>query len=205
MKSLQNFLVESLVTPITKEQNEEILSYLRNNIKYPYVNISNGALGGYDSIYIKLSLDPKEEWDHGYIQNSRMLLFSVIDNKIENITAPREFKTFRATKLKNGYKDIAGVLKKYIDENSSNVNELDNLDNVKKHITDNIEGASIDKRQIVDFMLNFLVLKNDKLYSFTYTLNKKLLCNTAGLPFVTKKAKNVKEVVDIINNTFDNM
>jgi hypothetical protein len=56
-----------------------LVDKVSKGIHAPYVNVSISTLGGVDraSLLIKLSLDPKEKWGNGILQNSRYAMFRV--------------------------------------------------------------------------------------------------------------------------------
>lgn len=52
--------------------------------KFPWINVDRSTLGGEEraSLFIKVSLDPKETWEYGILENSRWALFGVQRGKL---------------------------------------------------------------------------------------------------------------------------
>jgi hypothetical protein len=55
---------------------------------FPWINVSRSTLGGEDraSLFIKVSLDPKETWQNDILENSRWALFGVQRGKLYMVT-----------------------------------------------------------------------------------------------------------------------
>lgn len=57
-----------------------------DNLKelFPWVKVERSTLGGEEraSLFMKLSLDPKETWESGIVENSRWALFGVQGGKL---------------------------------------------------------------------------------------------------------------------------
>lgn len=65
-----------------EEERQSVAKYLSNNINAAFIHVNVSTLGGESSAsaMIKLSLDPKSDWQNGYFENSRMLYFSLERN-----------------------------------------------------------------------------------------------------------------------------
>ena len=66
---LKKYITESF----TPEEADSAIEKLKKGIKAPYVNVYKSTLGGAHrpSILITVSLDPKDKWDNGILENSR--------------------------------------------------------------------------------------------------------------------------------------
>jgi hypothetical protein len=65
---------------------------------FPYVNVNRSTLGGEDraSLLATISLDKKEKWNNGILENSRYAKFHLSDRKLECIAGGRFAKTRRS-------------------------------------------------------------------------------------------------------------
>lgn len=91
---------ESLFEPGQSEG--EFVMLLKSELKAPWVEVSLSSIGGTANarVMVRLSLDPKEAWTNGILQNSRYAMFSIArDGAIELFSGVREPK-FRKTKAK---------------------------------------------------------------------------------------------------------
>jgi hypothetical protein len=79
---------------------------------FPYVKVDRSALGGEDkaSILITVSLDPRESWRNGILQNSRYRQFHVREGGLESFSGYNTPK-FRKSRIKS----IEDVIKKLSD------------------------------------------------------------------------------------------
>ena len=99
----------------------------------PFVNINTGCLGG-DTLYLVISLQPKNEWNHGILENSQYFRMSIdIDGSMEVFTqclykkgqrnyegrVKTKFRRCKATHLG----DVVERIKKFIDKVNVEVNE----------------------------------------------------------------------------------
>ena len=93
----------------------------------PYVGIRKMSLGS-DSIYIRISFQPKETWPQGYVENSNYSNFRIeSDGTIENVgqtlyqkDMPIKYENrlpikFRKTKAKS-LEDAINKISKYIEQ-----------------------------------------------------------------------------------------
>ena len=82
----------------TQDDIENILIH----INAPYVKGSRIDLANKPSLFIKISLDKKETWLNGYIENSNYFVFHLCDNKMElTAVSRRPGVKFRKTTVKN--------------------------------------------------------------------------------------------------------
>lgn len=79
---------------------------------FPYVYIDESSLGGSTSTFIKISLDPKEDWNNKIYHNSRYAIFCVSGGKLELISKYFEMPKFRKSVVKSD-DDIVAKLIKY--------------------------------------------------------------------------------------------
>ncbi len=87
----------------TQEEREKASRYMRENINAPYVSAKVSILGGAHraSVMIVLSLDKKETWANGILQNSRYLMFRLErDGELENFQKDYKIKAKRMRKTK---------------------------------------------------------------------------------------------------------
>ncbi len=77
--------------------------------EFPSLNqASTSTLAGHTSLFIRITLDPRETWINGIVENSRYGLFCISDGKIELIA-----KGLGAQKLRKGnVKTVEDVMKK---------------------------------------------------------------------------------------------
>jgi hypothetical protein len=77
--------------------------------EFPSLNqVSTSTLAGHTSLFIRISLDPRETWINGFFENSRYGLFCISDGKIELIA-----KGLGTQKLRKGnVKTVEDVMKK---------------------------------------------------------------------------------------------
>ena len=91
---------------------------LSDNIKAPLVKIKKSTLGGDDnvSILILVSLDKKEDWTNGILENSRYFRMHLHnDGELAYFSGPSLVKNFRKTYVANVEEAIAKI-NKYIVE-----------------------------------------------------------------------------------------
>ena len=90
---------------------------IKSGIKAPYVNAYKSTLGGVDrtSILITVSLDPKDSWNNGILQNSWYSQFHYnVDGSLENFSGHYKIPKMRKTKAKN-VDDAIVKINKYIE------------------------------------------------------------------------------------------
>jgi hypothetical protein len=63
---------------VTLDTNS-VIEYIKREIGdyVPYLGIGKGALGGDDSIYLAIALNPKSEWKNGIFENSQYFRMAV--------------------------------------------------------------------------------------------------------------------------------
>ena len=95
---------------------------VKASINAPYVNLQVSTLGGNDraALMLKVSLDPKENWPNGILQNSNYGMFSIQRNgrmeQFSGIMGKRgTVKQFRKTQV-NSLDDAIGKLNTYIEQ-----------------------------------------------------------------------------------------
>jgi hypothetical protein len=82
---------------------EDALNALNANLErelsnhFPYVFVRPSTLGGSDTVFIFLSLQPEDEWANGYFENSKYGWFAIQDGELEligeGLNAPKFCKT----------------------------------------------------------------------------------------------------------------
>ena len=74
---------------------------------FPWLDVDRSTHGGEEgaSLYVKVSMDPKDAWPYGIFHNSRWALFSVQGGKM-SLYAGGKVPKFRKVKVK-GAADIA--------------------------------------------------------------------------------------------------
>ena len=92
---------------------EDKIKKIKEGLKFPYVNLRLGSLGG-NGLYILVSFDKEGDWINGIVENSRYLRLCV-DEKIEHF-AGCGVKNFRKCKYKD-VDDLIRKLNKYYDDN----------------------------------------------------------------------------------------
>lgn len=73
---------------LSPESSEALRGYLSGIA--PVISVNNGVLGG-SSLFVLISLDPKESWANGILENSRYARFSIrsarwLNRKKENVS-----------------------------------------------------------------------------------------------------------------------
>lgn len=53
---------------------------LKENIKEPHINTRFGIMGSFNTIYLTICLNPKEEWHNGYMDNAKKVNFYIHSN-----------------------------------------------------------------------------------------------------------------------------
>jgi hypothetical protein len=82
------------------ETAPEVIRRLQQEVAAPYVNASLATLGGpaHASIMLTISLDPREKWVNGYLENSRYGKFSFQRNGVvERFSGSRNEKFRKVT------------------------------------------------------------------------------------------------------------
>lgn len=90
------------------------INTIKEGLNFPFVSISKGALDG-KGIYILVSLENKEDWINGYVENSKYARFCVDNGKIEHFSGYGLKKNFRKCKFKD-VDDVINKLNKYYEE-----------------------------------------------------------------------------------------
>jgi hypothetical protein len=91
---------------------DAVIQKLKDGIQAPHKNIYKSTLGGIErtSIMITLSLDPKEEWKNGILQNSRYCMFHYnVDGSLEQFSRQYNLPKFRKTRVKSVDDAIAKI------------------------------------------------------------------------------------------------
>jgi hypothetical protein len=116
---------------------DSVIEYIKREMNgyVPYLSVSKGAMGGNDSIYLAISLEPKSEWSHGYIENSQYFRMAVYHSgemevfcwglykKGRRHSYEHRLKTkFRKCTAKS-VEDVVKRIKKFIDKINAEINE----------------------------------------------------------------------------------
>jgi hypothetical protein len=86
---------------------EDALNALNANLErelsnhFPYVSVRLSTPGGSDTVFIFLSLQPKDELVKGRFENSKYGKFAIQDGKIELISKGLNAPNFRKTNIKD--------------------------------------------------------------------------------------------------------
>lgn len=114
------------------------IEFLKNDLSdvVPFIKIDKGSLGGNDSIYLLVSLEPKNEWAHGILENSqyfRMALYedgemhvftqSLYKKGLRNTFEGRIKTKFRKCKAKH-LADAVERIRKFIDKVNADINDI---------------------------------------------------------------------------------
>ena len=86
------------------ENVEVVKNQIKTGLKFPYLNIYHSTLGGKENISILLcvSLDNRETWANGILQNSAYMKLHILNfGKIYMICRDRKVKKFRKCNFKN--------------------------------------------------------------------------------------------------------
>jgi len=105
-------LGESELAALQMEKAEQLANDLEQKLKAPFVRARVSALGGPEraSVLLTVSLDPRESWVNGIIENSRLMRFHIGGEGVieQHVHFSREIPKFRKTRF--SYADEA-VLK----------------------------------------------------------------------------------------------
>ena len=83
---------------------EIVKNKIRENLKFPYVNIYHSTLGGNEniSLLLTISLDNRECWSNQILENSAYIKLHILNyGVIELICKSRNLSKFRKTRFKN--------------------------------------------------------------------------------------------------------
>ena len=89
---------------------------IQNGIDAPWANVEKSTLGGDENValMIKISLDPKEDWNNKIYQNSRFAMNRLGANgEMEMFASHRNLKNMRKTKFKSP-KDVISKINTWI-------------------------------------------------------------------------------------------
>ena len=103
--------MESLSKVFAKSEDSKLLA---SKLEFfPYVAVSTATLAGHSSLHVRVSLDHRDQWVNGIYFNSRYSIFTIRDEKIEQV-ARYGLAKFRKSKIKS-LDDVASKLKKWFD------------------------------------------------------------------------------------------
>jgi hypothetical protein len=100
----------------TPEDVDVIVPKFQDSIQAPFVKVYKSTLGGVQntSILLTVSLDPKEAWSYGILENSRYFKMHYYqDGTLELFSGGRGLTKFRKTRTKNP-EDSLEKINKYI-------------------------------------------------------------------------------------------
>jgi hypothetical protein len=106
---------------LTNEQLQALREEVKGIIDYPFMQVCFSDLGGINerSAMITVSIDKKEDWCNGYIENSRYTRFHYEpnnNNELQQFVKSGIVKKFRLCRPENII-EAAKKIKKYLDEN----------------------------------------------------------------------------------------
>lgn len=117
---------------------DSVIEYIKRELNghVPFLSINKGALGGNDSIYLAVALNPKDEWKNGIFENSqyfRMAIYhsgemevftqSLYKNGHRNIYEYRIKTKFRKCTAKS-VEDVVKRIKTFIDKVNVDINDI---------------------------------------------------------------------------------
>ena len=96
---------------------DELAAALKSDLKAPYVSARKSTLGGDENVSVMLvvSLDPRESWLNGILQNSRYFHMSIDRNGTINRFGGYGVPKFRKSRAKS-VADVVARINKYIAE-----------------------------------------------------------------------------------------
>lgn len=107
----------NLVESFDPADADSAVEKLKDGITAPFTNIYKSSLGGLEhtSIMITVSLDKKEDWQNGILQNSRYFMMHYDNSgELEMFSGGRGFSAkFRKTRVKS-VEDAIAKINKYI-------------------------------------------------------------------------------------------
>lgn len=135
-KTLQRITIEKLKDrkeKLTGKRNPALVAddaeTARALIQAPYVGAQYSRLGGAgrESVLIVVSLDPKDTWANGILENSRYTRFHLgSDGVLEQFTRSRGLTTFRKTRVKD-IREAVSKINKYLSQQAKKNPSVTNL------------------------------------------------------------------------------
>lgn len=124
LEKINGLLYEEEVSSLfDSETADGVVDKLKAELKVPFAKVYKSELGGKEnvSILMKISLDPKEKWENGIIQNSRYGDFHLNRNgNLEMFSGElNRIKMFRRRKVKS-VDEVIRVLNTYFDSVEGN-------------------------------------------------------------------------------------
>ena len=97
----------------TNENINDVMDQVRNGLKFPYIDV-HGSTFDRDNFYITISIQPKSEWNYGYLNNSKHITISVDQNrKIEAVkNSGLKFRGFRAKSIEEVIEKVNKITEK---------------------------------------------------------------------------------------------
>jgi len=101
------------------EQANQLSTLLKEKLTSPYMSVQISTLGGseHPAVMLNIAMEKKEDWPHGYLQNTNHAMFHIDNNHIEKFSGHGLTK-FRKAKF-NTIEEVVVKIQKYIDENGS--------------------------------------------------------------------------------------
>lgn len=147
-KTLQRVTIEKLKDrkeKLTGKRNPALVAddaeTARALIQAPYVGAQYSRLGGAgrESVLIVVSLDPKDTWANGILENSRYTRFHLgSDGVLEQFTRSRGLTTFRKTRVKD-IREAVSKINKYL---SQQAKQNPSVTNLSKTFQGKADGAT---------------------------------------------------------------
>lgn len=121
IESLDGHLTEGGPIFDATADREAVAKELKQSIKAPWVEVQMSTMGGRDKpiLMVRLSLDPKDQWENKIFQNSRYAMISVYgaDGVVEMFQKGyRVAKKMRKSRVKS-LADAARKINKWVSQN----------------------------------------------------------------------------------------
>lgn len=97
----------------TDSNIDEVMDQVRKGLKFPYVDV-HGSTFDKDDFYITISIQPKSEWNFGYINNTKHITIAVSQNrKVEAVkNYGLKFRGFRAKSIEEVIEKVNKITEK---------------------------------------------------------------------------------------------
>jgi hypothetical protein len=116
---------------------DSVIEYIKREMNgyVPYLSVSKGPMGGNDSIFLAVGLNPKSEWKNGIFENSQYFRMAVYHSGEMEVFTQSLYKKgqrncyegrlktkFRKCNAKS-VEEVVKRIKKFIDKVNAEINE----------------------------------------------------------------------------------
>lgn len=102
----------------------------------PFISISKGALGGNETVYLDVALNPKNEWQNGIFENSQYFRMCIYENGEMEVFTQSLYKKGHWTRYEyriktkfrkctaKSFEDVVKRIKTFIDKVNADINDI---------------------------------------------------------------------------------